>query len=92
MTVYDIHTHIFPDKIASKGVANIGGYYGIPMQCDGKASTLDEIRLPNMKCCISSAALKEEIVEKEVKEDDFDENEELPENLKQIAAINQRTL
>ncbi len=64
MTVYDIHTHIFPDKVAAKGVANIGGYYGIPMQCDGKASTLDGIRLPEMKCCISSAALKEEIVTK----------------------------
>lgn len=64
MTIYDIHTHIFPDKIAAKGVANVGNYYGIPMQCDGKASTLDSIRLPQMKCCISSAALKAETVEK----------------------------
>ncbi|MDD4124946.1 MAG: amidohydrolase family protein [Eubacteriales bacterium] len=60
--VYDVHTHIFPDKLAERAVGNIGKYYGIPMGCTGTAETLEEnlIKLPNMKFVVSSAALKEE--------------------------------
>ena len=38
--IIDAHTHIFPDKIAEKASVNIGKFYGIPMNLDGKASTL----------------------------------------------------
>jgi predicted TIM-barrel fold metal-dependent hydrolase len=60
--VYDIHTHIFPDKLAVKAVANIGGYYGIKMQCPGTSDALESYlkELPNMRFVVSSAALKEE--------------------------------
>jgi predicted TIM-barrel fold metal-dependent hydrolase len=40
--VVDFHTHIYPDKIASKAVTYIGEFYGIGMQCDGTAGNLLE--------------------------------------------------
>ena len=40
MKMIDFHCHAFPDNIVSKAVNNIGGYYGIPMQEDGKLPTL----------------------------------------------------
>ena len=60
--IYDVHTHIFPDKLAEKAVGNIGGYYGIHMQCPGTADALEANlnELPNIKFIVSSAALKEE--------------------------------
>ncbi len=60
--IYDIHTHIFPEKIAGKAVANIGAYYGITMKCPGTPAALEESleKLPNIKFFVSSAALKEE--------------------------------
>ncbi len=36
----DFHAHIFPDKIAVKASANVGAFYNIPMNYDGKVSTL----------------------------------------------------
>jgi len=38
--IIDAHTHIFPDKIAEKASVNIGKFYDIPMNLDGKSSTL----------------------------------------------------
>lgn len=60
--VYDLHTHIFPGKLAGKAVENIGGYYGIAMAGKGTAEDLEESLklLPNLKFVISSAALKAE--------------------------------
>jgi len=41
--IIDAHTHIYPDLIAKKAAASIGGFYGMPMLYDGKMSTLLEI-------------------------------------------------
>ena len=40
--IIDTHAHIFPSKIATKAVANIGAFYGIPMHGDGDTETLIE--------------------------------------------------
>ena len=40
--IVDCHCHVYPDKIASKAVESIGGFYGLPMFYDGKTSTLIE--------------------------------------------------
>ncbi len=60
--IIDFHTHIFPEKLASRAVANIGGYYDLPMNCDGTATGLlaECEQLPNLRCVISSATLKPE--------------------------------
>ncbi len=41
--IIDFHTHVFPDGIAQKASTNIGKFYDIPTQFDGKLSTLLEI-------------------------------------------------
>jgi len=38
--IIDIHTHIFPDKVAEKAVLNIGSYYNMEMSGKG---TLDDL-------------------------------------------------
>ena len=60
--VIDFHTHIFPAKLAARAVTNIGGYYSLPMECDGTAEGLLRSceTLPNMRFVISSATLKPE--------------------------------
>lgn len=40
--IYDMHTHIFPQKIAEKAVSSIGGFYGIPMVRKGYSEDLIE--------------------------------------------------
>jgi predicted TIM-barrel fold metal-dependent hydrolase len=40
--VIDFHTHIYPEKIAAKAVANIWDFYTIKMQMDGTVKTLLE--------------------------------------------------
>ena len=40
--IYDMHTHIFPQKIAEKAVSSIGGFYGIPMVKKGFSEDLIE--------------------------------------------------
>ena len=40
--VIDFHTHIYPEKIAAKAVANIGEFYNSPMQGNGTAEGLLE--------------------------------------------------
>ncbi len=59
-SVIDFHTHIFPAKLASRAVANIGGYYSLPMNCDGTSDDLlkSKEELPNLRFVISSATLK----------------------------------
>jgi len=39
-TIYDCHTHIYPEKIAGKAVKSIGDFYDIPMERDGTVETL----------------------------------------------------
>lgn len=38
--IIDAHTHIFPEKIATKAAASIGYFYGIPMLNDGTSERL----------------------------------------------------
>ncbi len=40
--VIDMHAHIFPDRIASRAVVSIGGYYNIPMSGPGTVGGLLE--------------------------------------------------
>jgi predicted TIM-barrel fold metal-dependent hydrolase len=37
--IFDIHVHIFPDKIAEKAARSVGKFYDLPMCYDGKLST-----------------------------------------------------
>ena len=61
---YDIHTHIFPQKIAAHGVENIGKFYDLKMRCDGTGESLATLLPEGMRCIISSASLKEETMQK----------------------------
>ena len=38
--VIDVHTHVYPDKIALKAVAATGGFYGVGYRHDGRVATL----------------------------------------------------
>ncbi len=38
--IIDVHTHIYPEKIAAKALVNIGNYYNVPMRCKGTAEDL----------------------------------------------------
>ncbi|MBQ7647056.1 MAG: amidohydrolase [Clostridia bacterium] len=62
--IIDVHTHVFPDKLADRASHNIGAYYSIKMSCNGSiASLLDNAKdFTNIRFVISSAALKEENV------------------------------
>lgn len=40
--IYNMHTHIFPGKIAEKAVRSIGDFYGIEMDCSGTSEALIE--------------------------------------------------
>ena len=45
MPVVDMHTHIYPDKIAQKATESVGLFYDIPMQAEeGSVSRLLELR------------------------------------------------
>lgn len=65
MTVHDAHTHIFPDKIASKATKSIGSFYEFDkMQCSATSDNLlkkeDKIHAGMMLVC-SSAVTKEQV-------------------------------
>ena len=40
MKIFDVHCHIYPDKIADKAVENIGRFYNVTMQGSGTAQNL----------------------------------------------------
>jgi len=40
MKIIDTHCHIYPDSIADKAVVNIGKFYNLYMNCNGKTSSL----------------------------------------------------
>nr|MCR4870732.1 hypothetical protein [Atopobiaceae bacterium] len=45
MAVVDVHTHIYPDKIAQKATESVGIFYDIPMEAElGTVSRLIELR------------------------------------------------
>ena len=48
--IIDCHCHIYPEKIAAKAVANIGGYYNISMDNKG---TLDDLLQAGTKAGIT---------------------------------------
>lgn len=56
--IYDMHTHIFPQKIAEKAVSSIGGFYGIPMVKKGYSEDLIESasEIGVEKCLVCSTA------------------------------------
>ena len=61
--IIDVHTHVFPDKIAMRAVSNVGNYYGINMGENGTALGLfQSAKGLDAKFVISSAALKVENV------------------------------
>ena len=63
--IFDIHTHIFPDKIAQKAVENIGRYYHIDMYENGTVDALLESsrQLGIDHCLVHSSATHVEQVE-----------------------------
>ena len=59
MKIFDMHVHIFPDKIADKAVAAIGKFYeDFNMECDGRLETairvMDEAGIT--RCCAHAVA------------------------------------
>lgn len=58
--IIDVHSHIFPRKIASRAADNIVDYYGIPRQGDGTKEGLlaGAKEFSNIRFVISSAALR----------------------------------
>ena len=62
--IIDAHTHIFPEKIASKAVSAIGDFYGLDMQRDGMSLDLiksgDKIGVEKFLVC-STATRPEQV-------------------------------
>lgn len=58
--IIDVHTHIWPDKIALRAADNIVNYYSLSRQGDGSAAGLFEgaKEFENIRFVISSATLK----------------------------------
>ena len=58
--IIDVHTHVWPDKIAIRAADNIVNYYGLPRQGDGSISGIFEGArgFENIRFVISSATLK----------------------------------
>lgn len=59
MKIFDMHVHIFPDRLAEKAASAIGVFYeNFPMECDGRLHTalrlIDEAGIT--KCCAHSVA------------------------------------
>ena len=40
MEIFDVHAHIYPEKISQKAVESIGKFYNVEMSSDGTAQTL----------------------------------------------------
>lgn len=60
--IIDVHTHVFPDKIAQRAADNVANYYSLKMEADG---TVDKLLngaqgLTDVRFVISSAAMKAE--------------------------------
>ncbi len=58
--IIDVHTHIWPDKIAIRAADNIVNYYSVPRQGDGSVKGLFDgaSRFDNIRFVISSATLR----------------------------------
>ena len=66
MRIFNSHVHIYPDKIAVKAAENVGKFYGIEMNFDGKISTLleDCNEAGVEKCLVHSVATTHDQVPK----------------------------
>lgn len=61
--IIDVHTHVFPDKIALRAVDNVANYYSIHMSGNGTLfGLLDGAETLDARFVISNAALKAENV------------------------------
>lgn len=65
MKIIDMHTHIFPDKIADRASAAIGEFYGLHMDCNASVRTLleQEKEIDSKKVLVCSSALASKQVE-----------------------------
>lgn len=65
MTVIDVHAHIYPEKIATKAVEAIGGFYNIGMRGEGTSTRLLAAmeKTPITNFVVHSVATKPESVE-----------------------------
>ena len=62
--IIDVHTHIFPEKIAGKATASIGDFYNLPMAAVGLESSLkEEMRRAGVRHCflLSTATTKNQV-------------------------------
>ncbi len=59
MFIYDMHAHVFPDKIAHKAADSIGGFYDLHMDCNGTVEQLieEETACGVNRMCIYSVAM-----------------------------------
>ncbi len=63
--IINVHTHIFPEKIAEKATASIGNFYGLAMASVGlKARLEEEMKRAGVKHCflLSTATTKNQVV------------------------------
>ncbi len=69
--VIDVHTHIWPDKIALRAADNIVNYYGLPRQGDGSKDGISDgaKNFENIRFVISSATLKPDTAHAQVGND-----------------------
>ena len=58
--IIDVHTHVFPDKVAVRAADNTANYYSLPRQGDGTVEKLiaGAEGLGNVRFVVSSAALR----------------------------------
>lgn len=69
--IIDVHTHIWPDKIALRAADNIVNYYSLPRQGDGSIEGIfrGADGLDNIRFVISSATLKPDVAHAQVGND-----------------------
>ncbi len=69
--IIDVHTHIWPDKIALRAADNIVNYYSLPRQGDGSIEGIfrGAEDLTNLRFVISSATLKPDLAHAQVGND-----------------------
>lgn len=69
--IIDVHTHIWPDKIAIRAADNIVNYYSLPRQGDGSIAGIFEGArgFDNIRFVISSATLKPDTAHAQVGND-----------------------
>ena len=69
--IIDVHTHVWPDKIALRAADNIVNYYSLPRQGDGSVEGIfrGAEGMDNVRFVISSATLKPDIAHAQVGND-----------------------